>query len=104
MNSKTMAVRLLAATLVVSVTGVLTPVAAQRGSTHPKRMTDRSPGPDAVDFNVLESAVIDPEARDVELLGRRIAGGPDPIPYRQVLGEAVSYPGPQFSLDSPSKP
>jgi hypothetical protein len=63
--------------------------------------TEAAPTPEsAAGFNVLESVVFDPQSDSLEMLGRRDPDGPEPIPYRQALAEALSFPGPQFSLDS----
>ena len=52
-------------------------------------------------FNVLEALSIDASGT-LELFGKNDPEGPEePIPYRQVLGEALANSGaPQFSLDS----
>lgn len=52
-------------------------------------------------FNVLEAISIDASGT-LELFGKHDPQGPqDPIPFRQVLGEALANSGaPQFSLDS----
>ena len=45
-------------------------------------------------FNSLESAVLDLDTGEVELLGRTISGPAETIPYRQVLSEALANPAP----------
>jgi len=51
-------------------------------------------------FNVLEAASIDASGT-LELFGKNNLKGPEPIPFRQVLEEALRNSGaPQFSLDS----
>jgi len=55
---------------------------------------------DAVDFNVLDSVVIDLPTGRITLVGHRDAryGGP-PIPYLDHLAELLKHPAPEFSLN-----
>lgn len=91
---------ILSCVVALAALSLFTTTAVAQTGRPPKMQPSGGPPGDAGGFNVLESIVLDPATGEVELIGRRDPGSPPAIPYRQVLDEAVTFPGPQFSLDS----